>query len=166
MSTITEKQTPAQDRELQLATFYVGDLLLALPIEHVQEINRNLDVTKIPHAPPHVLGVINLRGEVCSVIDLRNVLSFETGEVKTHSRNLIVRAGEESIGFWVDQISDIITLDTSEIAPPPSNLSGADGRFFKGVYQSQTEIVVVLNLEMVLDYEQSARSPVNAGNDV
>ncbi len=139
--------------ELQFATIYVSDLLLALPIDYVQEINRNLDLTEVPHAPEYVRGVINLRGDVATVIDLRGVLGFSLAEVTQSSRNLIVRSGDESIGLWVDRIADIITIRSDEIGPAPANISGADGRFFKGVYRNESEIVVILDVQEVLAYD-------------
>ncbi len=139
--------------ELQFATFYVGDLLLALPIDYVQEINRNLELTEIPHAAEHVRGVINLRGDVATVIDLRRILGFSPAEVTPQSRNLIVRSGDESIGLWVDQIADIISITSDSITQAPANISGADGRYFKGVYRSDSEIVVIVDVQEVLDVE-------------
>ncbi|PQO39736.1 chemotaxis protein CheW [Bremerella cremea] len=145
--------TRATSIELQLATFYVGDLLLALPIDYVQEINRNLDLTEVPHAPPHVRGVINLRGDVATVIDLRRVLGFSPAEVTPQSRNLIVRSSDESIGLWVDRIADIISVSSDEIGPAPANISGVEGRFFKGIYRTETEIVVLLDTGEVLSID-------------
>lgn len=151
MSATTANQAKAC--ELQLATFYVGDLLLALPIEYVQEINRNLDLTEVPHAPEHVRGVINLRGDVATVIDLRRILSFSPAEVTSQSRNLIVRSGGESIGLWVDRIADIITISSDDIGPAPANVSGVEGRFFKGVYRTETDIVVLLDTSEALSID-------------
>ncbi len=145
--------TRAKHVELQLATFYVGDLLLALPIDYVQEINRNLDLTEVPHAPEHVRGVINLRGDVATVIDLRRILGFSPAEVTPQSRNLIVRSSDESIGLWVDQIADIISVSSEEIGPAPANVSGVEGRFFKGVYRTESEIVVLLDTGEVLSID-------------
>lgn len=152
MSSVATLTKPAAI-ELQFATFYVGDLLLALPIDYVQEINRNLELTEVPHAPEHVRGVINLRGDVATVIDLRCVLGFHLAEITSQSRNLIVRSGDESIGLWVDRIADIISISSDSISPAPANISGTDGRYFKGVYRSDSEIVVILDVQEVLDVE-------------
>lgn len=139
--------------ELQFATFYVDELLLALPIEHVQEINRNLEITPIPQAPSHVRGVMNLRGDVATVIDMRRVLGFAPAEVTPLSRNLIVRTADVSIGLWIDQISDIITIEADTITPPPANVSGVDGRYFRGVHRTETDLVVIVDVDQVLSHE-------------
>ena len=149
-ATLTEK---CKSSELQLTTFYVSELLLGIPIDCVQEINRNLEVTTIPHAPDHVRGVINLRGEVTTVLDLRRVIGLSQTELGDSSRNLVVRAGDESVGLLVDRISDIITVDRDSIAAPPANVSGAEGKYFSGVYRSDSEIVVILDIEEILAHE-------------
>jgi purine-binding chemotaxis protein CheW len=134
----------------QFATFYVGNLLLGIDIGAVQEINRQLEVTPVPGAARQVRGVINLRGEVATVIDLRIVLGMTPAEENRFSRNLIIHSQEESIGLHVDKISDILAIKTSEISPAPSNVQGVDGKFIRGVYAMPAEIVVLLDVERVL----------------
>ena len=134
----------------QLATFYVGDLLLGLDIDKVQEINRRLDLTRVPHSPDSVRGVINLRGEVVTVIDLRTVLGMPATVVSETTRNLVVNNDGELVGLCVDQIADIITLPNEAITTPPSNTSEVDGKFFEGVYTTETEIVAILSISEAL----------------
>lgn len=137
-------------REQQFATFFVGDLLLGVDIRLVQEINRQLDITPVPNAPSHVRGVINLRGEVATVIDLRRVLGLPPAEETRDTRNLIVHSQEEAIGLLVDKISDILTLRPEDVASPPSNIKGIDSRYFRGVHNRGSQIVVLLDVEQVL----------------
>ncbi|MEO0531206.1 MAG: chemotaxis protein CheW [Planctomycetota bacterium] len=146
MSATTLASTDLQ----QFATFYVGDLLMGVDIRLVQEINRQLDVTTVPNAPSHVRGVINLRGEVATVIDLRTVLGLPVAEENRDTRNLIVHSQGEAIGLWVDRISDILSISADQISPPPSNVDGVDGKFFLGVHTLDTEICVLLDVEQVL----------------
>ena len=136
--------------EQQYATFHVGNMLLGIDIRQVQEINRQLDVTVVPHAPEAVRGVINLRGDVASVLDLPTLLGLPKSEVTRDSRTLIVNSQGESIGFLVDRISDILTLRDDQIIPPPSNINGVQGRFFSGVHTLESEVVVILNIHEVL----------------
>ena len=145
---VTEHSTELSEQ--QYATFYVGNLLLGIDIKQVQEINRQLNVPDVPQAPECVRGVINLRGEVTTVIDLRNILGLEQSEVTRTSRNLIVNSGEETIGLLVDRISDILALSSAQISPPPTNIKGVHGRSFLGVHTLDSEIVVLLNVEEVL----------------
>ncbi len=151
MSLTLEAETEVMAQ--QYATFYVGNLLLGIEIGQVQEINRQLDVTNVPQAPKCVRGVINLRGEVTTVIDLRTILGLKKTEVTATSRNLIINRDGETLGFLVDRISDILPLRSDEINPPPSNVDGVQGKFFLGVHTLESEILVLLNLEAVLAEE-------------
>ena len=134
----------------QYATFYVGDMLLGVDIGVVQEINRQSHITQVPHAPRYVRGVINLRGEVSTVIDLRTILGLPAREFTPENRNLIVHYEGESIGLFVDRIADILTLREEDISDPPGNVDGVDGRLIAGVCTLESEIVVLLDIEQVL----------------
>lgn len=136
--------------EKQYATFHVGDLLLGVDIRVVQEINRQVDVTRVPNAPPHVRGVINLRGEVATVIDLRTVLGLPAAEMTRDTRNLIVHSQGEAIGLWVDKIADIVAVAEADVLPTPANVSGVDGKFFLGVSPQASKLIVLLDVERVL----------------
>lgn len=136
--------------ELQFATFYVGHMLLGVDIRIVQEINRQSEITQVPHAPDYVRGVINLRGEVATVVDLRTILGLPKSGASQQSRNLIVHHRGEAIGFLVDRISDILTLRDDEINSPPTNVGGVDGRLMSGVCTLDSEIVVLLDIDELL----------------
>jgi purine-binding chemotaxis protein CheW len=136
--------------ELQFATFYVGHMLLGVDIRVVQEINRQSEITQVPHAPEYVRGVINLRGEVATVVDLRTILGLPKSSSSQQTRNLIVHHQGEAIGLLVDRISDILTLREDEISPPPTNVDGVDGRLMSGVCTLDTDIVVLLDIDEVL----------------
>jgi purine-binding chemotaxis protein CheW len=135
---------------VQLATFYVADMCLALDISVIQEIIRDVKMTRVPRARPQVRGVINLRGEVTTVIDLRQVLGLPALESTTDTQIIIVRSQGESIGLIVDRVGDICDVDESSIVPPPPNVDSVDGRFFRGVCQREKEIILVLNIEEAL----------------
>ena len=122
-----------------------------LTIQKVQEINRQLTFTPVPHAPAYVQGVTNLRGEVVTVVDLHNVLDLPLVETTRESRIVVVQSGGETIGLIVDRIADVLTINSDGFDAPPSNLSGADGRFFEAVYTLETDLLVILNVEEVLN---------------
>jgi purine-binding chemotaxis protein CheW len=150
MTTALAPQRAAKHTEHQFATFYVGTLLLGVDIRFVQEINRQREITKVPHAPEHVRGVINLRGEVATVVDLRIVLGLPKSSASRDERNLIINSNGESIGLMVDRISDILTVKNDEIDPAPANINDIDGRFIAGVHTLDSDIVVLLDVEKVL----------------
>lgn len=141
---------PQATEELQFSTFHVGDLLLGVDIRIVQEINRQLDITPVPGAARHVCGVINLRGEVATVVNLRSVLGLPAAERNRDTRNLIVHSQGEAIGLLVDRIGDILTVRPDEVSDPPSNIEGVDSRFFSGVHTLDTDLCVLLDVEQVL----------------
>lgn len=148
----------AQSEKLQLATFYLADLCLALEIGTIQEIMRDVSITRVPDAMPEVSGVINLRGEVATIIDLRRVLGLPPAPAGVNSRTLIVRSQGESIGLIVDRVADITAVDAHEIVPPPPNVGAVDGRFIRGVCPREKEIIVVLDLEQTLTMSRGLQS--------
>lgn len=154
MSTTTNNElvaAPTGDGQVQLVTFEVGPALLALEISAVQEINRNLKLTHVPHAPSFVRGVTNLRGEVVTVLDLHIVLGMSLGEVSPSSRNLIVNHDDELFGLWVDRVSDIMSIQASESSPPPSNLQGVPRKLIRSVYRAPSRLVMILDLGELLN---------------
>ncbi len=162
MSTATEtRHTGQKARELELATFYVGDLLMGIDIQQTQEINRQVEVTFVPHAPEWVRGVINLRGEVVTVLDLRNILGMEPTEITDDSRNIIVHMNGENIGLLVDKIADVVMTDEEHIEPAPANISGIEGKFFKGVCQLEKELLVLLDIDELVNNDNQGQSEQN-----
>jgi purine-binding chemotaxis protein CheW len=156
-ATLTEKGTGSGT--LQLATFYVADMCLALDIGVIQEIIRDVKITRVPHARPQVHGVINLRGDVATIIDLRQVLGLVALESIAETQTLIVRSQGECIGLIVDRVGDICAVDATAIVPPPPNVDKVDGRFFHGVCQRGSEIILVLDLEEALALSPPSRGP-------
>ncbi|MBN1765803.1 MAG: purine-binding chemotaxis protein CheW [Sedimentisphaerales bacterium] len=136
--------------EFEFTTFYVGDLLMGVDIQQVQEINRQLDTTEVPHAPECVRGIVNLRGEVVTVLDLRVILGLDATEINDKNRNVIIKADGENIGLMIDRIADVVYARLREIEPAPANISGVDGRFIKGVYKLDSELLVILDIDEVI----------------
>lgn len=136
--------------EQQLATFYLGDMLLGVDIHEVAEINRVQEMTPVPHAPPAICGVINLRGEVVTVIDLRTVLGLPRQPITDQTRTLVVNSRGEQIGLLVDRIADVVLANTDEIESRPGNVQGLDGRFFQGVYKLDSMLLIVLDVQETL----------------
>ena len=135
---------------LELSTFYVGDALYGMDILRVQEINRLMDFTKVPQSPEYVMGIMNLRGQIVTVIDLSKKLGLSRTELKDESRNIIVNDQGEYIGLLVDRISDVVRSDRDKIEPPPSNMGGVQGKFLQGVYKMDKNLIGILNVEELL----------------
>ncbi len=140
----------AEPETLEIATFSVGENLIGVDIRQVQEINRNMRIASVPMVPSRVRGVINLRGEVVTVIDLRTMLGLEAIEITREARNIVLSSGGERIGLLVDSISDVVTAAATDIVDAPGNLSGVDGRYFRGVLKLDGELLLVLDVDEVL----------------
>ncbi len=138
---------------VELAIFNVGDLVCALRSIEVQEIIKFQEITLVHHAPDYVKGVINLRGQIVTIIDMRSKFNMDPLDASTSMRIVIVKYGEESMGLLVDGVSDIINAPVEEIDPPPSNLSGLAGAYFLGIFKKEDSLVAILNIGEILKIE-------------
>jgi purine-binding chemotaxis protein CheW len=152
-STSELRKADASGRTIELATFYVNDVLLGIDIQHMEEITRQTDVTSVPLAPGCVRGVLNLRGDVVTVVDLRTVMGLPRTKITLRSRNIVVRSEGERIALLVDRVADVVQAVVDEIEPPPANVRGIDGRYFTGVCKLEGELLVMLDVEEVLSAE-------------
>ncbi len=148
-----ERNQRKQNKIIELATFYIGDALCGIDILNIQEINRHLEVTWVPQAPEYVLGVLNLRGRIVTVVDLGKKLGLSPISPGKDNRNIIVDSRDEHIGFLVDRISDVMLAETDKIEPAPSNIGGVQGKYFKGVFKTENSLVGVLDINATLKDE-------------
>lgn len=144
-------RTDIRKETVELATFFVGDALCGMDILKVQEINKLIDMTKVPQAPEYVLGILNLRGEIVTVIDLGKKLGLKSTDLNDKTRNVIVNSNEEHIGLMVEQIGDVVQAEWEKVEKPPANLCGVQGKFFTGVYKTEGRLVGILDVEKVLE---------------
>jgi purine-binding chemotaxis protein CheW len=136
---------------VELATFFVGDALCGMDILKVQEINKLIEMTRVPKAPEYVLGILNLRGEIVTIIDLGKKLGLKSTELNDKTRNVIVNSNEEHIGLMVEQISDVVQAEWGKVEEPPANIGSVQGRFFTGVYKTEDRLIGILDVEKVLE---------------
>ncbi|MFH2059128.1 MAG: chemotaxis protein CheW [Pseudomonadota bacterium] len=136
--------------DIELALFQIGDMLCGLDTRHVQEINHNFEITPVHRAPDYVRGVINLRGEIVTVIDLHQKFNMPPSEVHDDIQVVFVRYKEECIALLVDNIYDVVSAHSFDISTPPSNVDGISGAFINGVYRMEKDLVIVLDLDELL----------------
>ncbi|OGV37252.1 MAG: hypothetical protein A2020_14410 [Lentisphaerae bacterium GWF2_45_14] len=135
----------------ELAIFHVGDITCALQSIEVQEIIKNQEITVVHHAPDYVKGVINLRGQIVTIISMHKKFNIDTVTVGTKEMQIVVvKKAEESVGLLVDSVDDILIARTDAIETPPSNLQGIKGTYFTGIYKKEDELVAILNIEEIL----------------
>lgn len=137
---------------VELAIFNVGDIVCALKSIEVQEIIKNQEITMVHHAPEYVKGVINLRGQIVTIISMHKKFNLDIppGSKNTDAQIVIVKMGEESVGLLVDSVDDILLANTDHIEEPPSNLRGVNGDYFTGIYKKQDALVAILNIQEIL----------------
>jgi purine-binding chemotaxis protein CheW len=135
----------------------VGNIRCGIPITRIQEINKQLDMTPVHHAPAYVRGVINLRGQIVTVVDLRVKFDLPPLDLDEERCIVVVRWSGESIGLLADRIQDIVVADAADILDPPANIRGVTGAFFSGIYPMEQGLVAFLRLPELLKYDAPAK---------
>lgn len=130
--------------------FRIGDMRCGFAMDSIQEINKNTEITRVHSAPSHVRGVINLRGQIVTIIDLRSKCGLPVHEDLSTKKNLVVKSMEELIGLLVDDVDDIASADDKNMLPPPAHVAGPMGGFVAGVQQFQNQLVTIFDVEKVL----------------
>lgn len=138
------------DELIQLVGFNLGDEEFGVDILKVQEINRMVDITKVPQSPDFVEGVINLRGEIIPVIDLRKRFGLSKKDPDRHTRIIVAEVGENTIGFVVDAVSEVIRIKSSTVEPPPQIVKGQQADYIQGVGKLDDRLLMLLDIEKVL----------------
>ncbi|HKK20378.1 MAG TPA: chemotaxis protein CheW, partial [candidate division Zixibacteria bacterium] len=134
------------DELLQLVSFKIGSEEFGVEILKVQEINRMVEITKVPQAPDYVEGVINLRGKVIPIIDLRKRFNLEIKEYDKNTRIVVVDITGNIMGMVVDSVSEVLRLPQSTIEPPPEIVTGINSDYIKGVAKLEDRLLIFLDL--------------------
>lgn len=143
--------------KLQLVSFTVGNELFAVNILSVQEINRMLELTKVPQSPEGVEGVINLRGRIIPVLDLRVQFGILATELNEQSRIVVVEVQGNTVGFIVDSVHEVLTINRSVIEPTPSMTSTINSNYVAGVAKLDDQLLILLDLNSLLSKESLAK---------
>ncbi|MGA9295232.1 MAG: chemotaxis protein CheW [Ignavibacteriaceae bacterium] len=135
---------------LQLVTFNIGKEEFGVDILHVQEINRMTHITKVPNAPHFVEGVINLRGRVIPVIDLRLKLKIEKKEYDKNTRIIVVEVDNKTIGFIVDSVNEVLRIPANLTEAPPDMVSGIESEFIKSVGKLEDRLLILIDIQKII----------------
>jgi len=134
----------------QFCTFHVGDLYLGIEVERVQEVIRDCGITPVPTAPPSVRGLINLRGQIVTAVDLGT--RFDLGDRQSEGTTvLVLDAGSEALSFVVDRPGDVVEVAESSFEKPPDTLKGEARRLIRGAYKLEKTLLLVLDVEHALE---------------
>jgi purine-binding chemotaxis protein CheW len=134
----------------QYLTFLLEDQEYGLEIFKIREIRGYSPITPIPNVPPHVRGVMNLRGTVLPVIDLRMKFHLPSVEFNKFTVIVIATVADKTVGLLVDAVSDVLTVEQDAMREAPDFGAAVDTRFINGVFQSKERLAVALNLEKLL----------------
>ncbi|NUN70909.1 MAG: chemotaxis protein CheW [Bacteroidetes bacterium] len=154
MSEIAAKQA-SSDELLQLVSFNIGEEEFGVDILKVQEINRMVEVTRVPNAPEYVDGVINLRGKVIPIIDLRRRFGMARKEKDKNTRIIVVELSGKVLGFVVDAVSEVLRIPQSVTEQPPSIVAGIDAEYITAIGKLENRLLILLDLDRVLNTDET-----------
>ncbi len=150
------EEKKVEEETLHLVGFFLNDEEYAFEISQVQEIIRVSGWTRVPNAPGHIKGVINLRGRIIPVVDPKLRMGFTSGEMTKDSRIIVVEAGKKVIGMLVDRVSQVLRLPLRTIETAPDEVTEADKGFVKGVGKLDGRLIILLDLGKVVGREERA----------
>ncbi|WP_243546472.1 chemotaxis protein CheW [Pseudodesulfovibrio tunisiensis] len=139
---------------IQLVTFSIGEEEFGVDILRVQEIIRTMEITKVPRAPEFVEGVINLRGKVIPIVDLRRRFGQESKEHDKYTRIIVMEIDMMIVGFVVDSVSEVLRIPANSVQPPPPVVSGMDSEYIEGVGKLEDRLLILLDLNLLLSGEE------------
>jgi len=151
---MTDEQKPnsahRHESNRQYSTFYVGDLFFGVEVRKVQEVLRYQEMTRVPLAPPVIEGLINLRGQIVTAVDLRRTLKLEPRPPNRTPMNVVVRSDEGAVSLLVDEIGDVVEPPPDSYEQAPETMLREQRELIDGVYKLDSRLLLVLNTDRVL----------------
>ncbi|WP_404338975.1 chemotaxis protein CheW [Pseudoalteromonas mariniglutinosa] len=149
-----QKNADSNDEVLQWVTFKLEEETYGINVMQVQEVLRYTEIAPVPGAPSYVLGIINLRGNVVTVIDTRARFGLMGSEVNDNSRIVIIEAEKQVIGILVDSVAEVVYLRSSEIDSAPNIGTEESAKFIQGVSNRDGELLILVDLNKLLNDEE------------
>jgi purine-binding chemotaxis protein CheW len=135
---------------IQVVSFKLGSEEYGVDIAQVQEINRMVAVTHVPRAPQFMEGVINLRGQLIPIIDLRARFGMPRAEHTKNTRIVVTEIATKRVGMVVDSVSEVLRLDVGQIEPAPEMITGVDTEYIRGVGKIEDRLIILLDLAKII----------------
>lgn len=135
----------------RFCTFHLGELYLGIPVTRVQEVIRYQERTRVPLVSAVVHGLINLRGEIVTTIDLRHRLELEPRDDDQEPINVVVRSEDGVVSLLVDEISDVFEVVDQDFEPLPPTLTGVYREFVRGIYKLEDRLLLILDTDKLLE---------------
>ncbi len=156
MATGSAKSKTSDDPILQWVTFKLAGETYGINVMQVQEVLRYSEIAPVPGAPPYVLGIINLRGNVVTVIDTRHRFGLNSGELTDNTRIVIIEADNHVVGILVDSVAEVVYLRQSEMETAPNVGNDESAKFIQGVCHKNDELLILVELDKLLTNEEWA----------
>jgi purine-binding chemotaxis protein CheW len=150
----SKSDSVATFKEQQLVSFMLGHEEFAVDILNIQSINRIVEMTKIPNSPSYVEGIINLRGKIIPIIDLRRRLNMKVEEHNKETRFIVVDINNRIVGFIVDSVCEVLRLDGNKTEPPPHLVSNVDSAFITAVGKLKDRLLILIDIEKIFSIEE------------
>jgi purine-binding chemotaxis protein CheW len=135
----------------QVCTFYLDSQMYGVEVQSVQEVIRYQEMTDVPLAPESVVGLINLRGQIVTAIDLRKRLGLPERPDGKLPMNVVVRCDDGAISFLVDHIGDVQEIDSDNFEPPPETMQGTSRELIRGAYKMKDRLLLILDQERAMN---------------
>ena len=142
------------DQVLQWVTYRLGDETYGINVMQVQEVLRYTEIAPVPGAPSYVLGIINLRGNVVTVIDTRKRFGLDCSDTTDQTRIVIIESDSQVIGILVDAVAEVVYLRQSEIEATPNVGNEENAKFIQGVCHKNDELLILVDLEKFMTDEE------------
>ena len=156
MATDVTKNKSSEDPILQWVTFRLDGETYGINVMQVQEVLRYSEIAPVPGAPSYVLGIINLRGNVVTVIDTRHRFNLSSGEITDNTRIVIIETDKHVIGILVDSVAEVVYLRQSEIETAPNVGNDESAKFIQGVCNKNNELLILVELDKMMSEEEWA----------
>ena len=143
----------------QFATFFVEDLFFGIDVLHVQEVLRYQEMTRVPLAQEVIEGLINLRGQIVTAIDMRRRLQLKPRAEGKTPMNTVIRTEDGAISLLVDEIGDVVEVDDEAFEEPPESVDPAARELLRGVYKLKDRLLLILNTEKAVDITAGGAPP-------
>lgn len=144
----------SDDPMLQWVTFRLDDETYGINVMQVQEVLRYSEIAPVPGAPSYVLGIINLRGNVVTVIDTRQRFGLDSAEITDNTRIVIIEADKQVVGILVDSVAEVVYLRQSEIETAPNVGNDESAKFIQGVCNKNGELLILVELDKMMTEEE------------
>ncbi len=149
LALVEGKKGLLKDKHLTLITFYLGDFIFGIPAEKVVEINKDLEITPVPLADEFILGIMNLRGHIVTVMDLQKKIKLQ-GDLN-YRLNLIIKKDNELLSFLVEKIGDIMEIPVAKLEETPDRIEGLDRDYIEYIYQLPDRLLLLLNVNRLFE---------------